>query len=81
MKAIDLTLNAVIAVTVTVCLAYLGFHFWDFGIFTTLPSDITGFFLDNPSLQYIALGMLGAAMIAKVPVGRTIKTRDAETRR
>ncbi|PPF37020.1 hypothetical protein [Pseudoclavibacter sp. AY1H1] len=81
MKAIDLTLNAVIAVTVTVFLAYLGFHLWDFGIFTTLPPDITGFFLDNAALQYIALGMLVAAMIAKVPVGRRIKTRDAETRR
>ncbi len=81
MKAIDLTLNAVIAVTVTVFLAYLGFHFWDFGIFTTLPAGITGFFLDNAALQYIALGMLVAAMIAKVPVGRRIKKRDAETRR
>ncbi len=33
------------------------------------------------ALQYVALGMLVAALIAKVPVGRTIRNRDAETRR
>ncbi|MFC4015741.1 hypothetical protein ACFOY2_51615 [Nonomuraea purpurea] len=80
MKILDLVLNAVIVLSVTVFLAYIGLYYFDFGLFTTLPENITGFFTRNGALQYVALGLLIAALIAKPFVGRAIKRREAEKR-
>lgn len=80
MKILDLALNAIIVLSVTVFLAYAGLYCFDFGLFMTLPESIVGFFIRNRALQYVALGLLMAALIAKVPVGRAITRRDAEKR-
>lgn len=80
MRIIDLALNAAIILGATIVLAYVGYHYWDFGLFVTLPEPISGFFVRNGALQYVALGLVIAALIAKVPVGRELKRRDAEKR-
>lgn len=72
MKALDLILNAAILFSATVFLAYVGLLF-DFGLFTTLPEGITGFFLDVPVLQWVALAVAVGALIAKVPVRKAIR--------
>ena len=81
MKTLDLTLNAVIALTASLFLAYIGLHHWDYGIFVTLPEGITAFFVRNGFLQWVALASCVAAMIAKVPVGRAIRQRESTQRR
>lgn len=80
MKLFDLALNAIIVLSATVFLAYIGLYSFDFGLFMTLPEGVTGFFTRNGALQYVALGLLVAAMIAKAPVGRAIRRREAEKR-
>ena len=80
MKALDIALNALTVLSVTIFLAYLGLHY-DHGLFVTLPPEITGFFTQRPAVQYVAFGLLVAALIAKVPVGRAIKREDARIRR
>lgn len=74
MKALDLFLNATIVLSATVFFAYLGL-LYDFGLFTTLPREISGFFLDHPALQWAALVLAIGALIAKVPVRREIGNR------
>lgn len=76
MKALDLFLNAAIVFSATVFLAYLGL-LYDFGLFTTLPAGITGFFLERPVLQYVALAVTIGALVAKAPVRKAIR-QDAE---
>lgn len=76
MKFLDVALNAVIVLSVTVFLAYIGLHHYDYGLFTTLPRDIVGFFTGNAFLQYVALVLLIAALIAKIPTGRAITRRE-----
>lgn len=71
-KALDLALNAAIVFAATVFLAYVG-RLYDFGLFTTLPEGITGFFLDLPVLQYVALAIAVGALVAKVPVRKAIR--------
>ncbi|WP_163543595.1 hypothetical protein [Occultella kanbiaonis] len=78
MKILDLTLNAVIVVSATVLLAYVGLYHFDFGLFTTLPGSIVGFFTRNEVIQYGALGLVIAAPIAKAHVGRAISRKEAE---
>lgn len=80
MRILDLALNAIIILSATVFLAYIGLHYFQFGLFMILPADIVAVFTDNGPLQYVALGLAIAAMIAKVPVGRMIKRREAELR-
>jgi hypothetical protein len=80
MKLLDLALNAAIVLSATVFLAYIGLYYFDFGLFTTLPDGITGFFLAAGALQYVALGVFVAALIAKAPVGRAIKQQEAHDR-
>ncbi|MEU7834734.1 MULTISPECIES: hypothetical protein [unclassified Nonomuraea] len=80
MKIFDLVLTAVILLSATVFLAYIGLYYFDFGLFTTLPESITGFFTCNGALHYVALGLLVAALIVKPFVGRAIKRREAEKR-
>lgn len=76
MKALDLMLNALVLLSATVFLAYLGL-LYDFGLFTTLPEPITRPFLDHPVLQYFALAVFVGAMIAKIPVRRAIRRQQS----
>lgn len=80
MKILDVALNAAIILSATLFLAYIGLYYFDFGLFVTLPESITKFFTDMPALQYAALAITVAALIAKMPVGRAIKRREAERR-
>lgn len=80
MKILDLAFNALIVLSATVFLAYIGLYYFDFGLFVTLPESITGIFIRNGALQHVALFALIAALIAKVPVGRAIKRQEAEKR-
>lgn len=77
MKIVDLLLNAVIVLSATVFLAYIGLYYFDFGLFITLPESISGVFTRHAALQYVALALLVAALIAKAPVGRAITRHDA----
>lgn len=72
MKTLDLVLNAVIILSATVFLAYLGL-LHDFGLFTTLPEWITRPFLELPVLQYVALAAFIGAMVAKILVRKAIR--------
>lgn len=74
MKALDLILNALIVFSATVFLAHLGL-LYDFGLFLTLPPQISGFFLDRPILQYLALAVAIGALVAKALLKRAIRTR------
>ncbi|ANY09601.1 hypothetical protein [Pseudonocardia sp. HH130630-07] len=74
MKALDIVLNLVTIVAVTVVIAYFGLQF-DTGLFTILPAGITGFFLARPALQWVALTVLVLALLAKAPVGRALRRR------
>jgi len=78
MKILDVALNAAIILSATLFLAYIGLYYFDFGLFVTLPESVTTFFTDVPSLQYVALAIAVAAFIAKAPVGRALKRREAE---
>ncbi|GAA1113765.1 hypothetical protein GCM10009582_09100 [Arthrobacter flavus] len=80
MRILDLVLSATIVLGATVFLAYVGFHYFDFGLFMTLPASIVEMLLRNWALQYIGLGIGIAAMIAKRPVGRQITRQEAENR-
>ncbi|WP_394768513.1 hypothetical protein [Lacisediminihabitans sp.] len=80
MKILDLALSATIVLGATVFLAYVGYFYFDFGLFKTLPANIAELFLRIGALQYVALGLASAAMIAKRPVGRAIKRQEAEER-
>ncbi|PJJ71462.1 hypothetical protein CLV46_1010 [Diaminobutyricimonas aerilata] len=79
MKLLDVALNAVILLSATVFLSYIGVYYFDFGLFTALPESITEFFLSAGALQYVALALVVAALIAKALVGRAIARQ--ETRR
>jgi hypothetical protein len=78
MKILDLALNALILASATIFLAYIGLYYFDYGIFTSLPEGIVEFFARNGALQYVALALLAAALIAKVPVGRALERQKAE---
>lgn len=80
MKILDIALNATIALSATVFLAYVGYYYYDFGLFTTLPATVSEMFLANGALQYVALGLGVAAVVAKRPVGRAIKRQEVERR-
>lgn len=80
MKILDLTLNVLIILSATIFLAYIGLYYFDFGLFTTLPENVVGFFTANGALQYVALGLAVGALIAKAPVGRALKRQQAEQR-
>ena len=80
MKILDLALNALIILSATVFLAYVGLYYFDFGLFKTLPEGITGIFTRNGVLQYVALGIFVVTMVAKIFVGRAIKRQDAQNR-
>lgn len=71
---LDILLNVVTIIAVAVVIAYFGLQF-DTGLFTVLPEGITGFFLQHRALQWVALVVLVLALLAKVPVGRSIKRR------
>lgn len=77
MKAIDLTLNAIIILSATVFFAYVGLYYFDFGLFTTLPDGITRIFTGLPALQYVAVGLAVLALIGKTRVGSAIKRQEA----
>lgn len=78
MNALDLLLNALIVFSATVFLAYLGL-LYDFGLFLTLPTGISGFFLDRPVLQYLALAVAVGALVAKAALKRAIRRRHSST--
>lgn len=80
MKLIDLTLTALTVVSVTVVIAYFGLRY-DTGLFTVLPESVTGFFLQNGSLQWVALIVLVGALVGKTVVGRILKQRRAQPTR
>ena len=79
MRLLDALLNVVTVVAVTVVLAYLGLHF-DTGLFTILPQEVTGFFLAHRLLFVVALVVLVGALLAKIPVGRSIKRQRGRSR-
>lgn len=79
MKPLNLILNMVILVSAMLFLAYVGYYYFDFGLFKTLPSGIAEFFLGAGALQYVALALLLAAAVAKILISRDAKKKqDAE---
>lgn len=77
MKLLNLVLNAVILLSAILFLAYVGYYYFDFGLFKTLPSGVAGFFLGAGALQYVALGLLVAAAVSKIFVRRAVKRQEA----
>lgn len=79
MKLLDAALSAAMLLSAIVFSAYIALYFFDFGLFKILPPSIAGFFIRVEALQYVALGLFVAALIAKVPLRREIKRQEAET--
>jgi hypothetical protein len=77
MKILDSALTALIVLSATVFIAYIGLYYLDFGLFKILPTNITGFFVSLGVLQYVALALFVVALIAKVSLGRAIKRKEA----
>jgi hypothetical protein len=74
MKILDMTLNAMTALGMTVFVAYFAVR-KDEGLFTVLPDGPAEFFTRHGILQYVALGIAVLALIAKVPVVWELKRR------
>ena len=80
MKTLDILSNVVIVLAITVFSSYLAYHYYGIGLLVSLPEGITGFFIDNGAIQYVALAILVAAVIGKVVIGRMIKREARQTR-
>ncbi|TFD87008.1 hypothetical protein E3T61_14165 [Cryobacterium lactosi] len=78
MKSLDLVLNAVIVLPAALFLAYIGYYYFDFGLFMMLPNGITEFFLGIPAIQYVALAVALAAIVAKIALRGSIKRQEME---
>jgi hypothetical protein len=72
-KALDILLNVVIVIAITVFSSYAAFYYYDIGLLASLPEGVTSFFLDNGAIQYVALVMLVAAVIGKIVVSRVMR--------
>ncbi|MEJ8280901.1 hypothetical protein [Pseudonocardia spirodelae] len=68
-KLLDMSLTGVTVVSVTVVIAYFGL-LHDTGLFTVLPEPVTGFFLQNRFLQWVALVVLIGALVGRTVIGR-----------
>ncbi|MFP5020802.1 hypothetical protein [Pseudonocardia phyllosphaerae] len=79
-KLLDMTLTGVTVLSVTVVIAYFGLHH-DTGLFTVLPESITGFFLQNRFLQWVALVALIGALAGKTVTGRVLTRRRPQQTR
>lgn len=79
-KLLDMLLTGVTVVSVTVVIAYFGL-LYDTGLFTVLPASITGFFLQNRFLQWVALVALIGALVGKTVTGRVLKQHRLQQRR
>lgn len=79
MKILDLALNAIVSLGVTVFMAYFASRNGK-GLFTVLPDGIAELFTRHGSLQYVALGIAVTALIAKVPVVRELKRKRTASR-
>jgi hypothetical protein len=80
MKFVDIVLSLIIVLSATVFTAYVSLYYGDFGLLKTLPDDISDFFIAHHAIQHLALGLLIAAVAAKVPTGRAIRRYDAHNR-
>ena len=79
MKIINLALNGVVALSGAIFVAYFGLRN-NKGLFASLPDSITQIFIENEGLQFVALAMVVLALVAKIPVMRQLKRREAENR-
>ena len=79
MKILDSALTALMILSATVFIAYIGLYYLDFGLFKVLPASITGFFVSFGALQYVALALFVVALIAKVSFGHAMKQKEAES--
>jgi hypothetical protein len=77
MKILDSALTALIVLSATVFIAYIGLYYFDFGLFKILPTSITDFFVRLGALQYVALALFVVALIAKISLGRALKRKEA----
>lgn len=80
MKILDLTLNAITALGVTVFMAYFAVRNGE-GLFTVLPDGFAELFTRHGGLQYVALGIAVMALIATVPVLRELKRQRTMIRK
>lgn len=79
MKLLNLALNGVVALGAAVFLAYFGVRNGT-GLFTSLPATIAEIFTKHEGLQFVALGLVVAALIAKAFVMKALKRqRTAQT--
>lgn len=80
MKFIDLTLNAIISLGVTIFVAYFAVRDGK-GLFTVLPDGLADLFTRHPDMQYVALGIAVMGLIIKVPVVREVKRQRKLSRK
>lgn len=79
MKILNYALTGLTALGVAVFAAYFGLEH-GVGLLTTLPDSITQIFTRNEGLQFVALGLVVVALLAKVFVVRALKRQEAESR-
>jgi hypothetical protein len=83
MKILNLALNGIVGLGAAIFVAYFGLRHGT-GLFTSLPANIAEIFTKHEGLQFVALGMVVAALIAKVFVVKALKrekTQRQTTRR
>lgn len=77
MKILDVALTALILLSATVFIAYIGLYYFDYGLFKVLPTGITEIFINVGVLQYVALALFVGALIAKLSLGRANERKKA----
>jgi hypothetical protein len=79
MKLLNLALNGIVGLSAAILIAYFGLRSNE-GLFTSLPDNLSGIFIQNPGLQFMALAIIVAALVAKVPVVKALKRQQVESR-
>lgn len=80
MKLLNLALNGITALAVAIFVAYFGLRSGT-GLFTRLPDTITEIFTRHEGLQFVALAVVVAALIAKAFVVNALKRQRTENSR
>lgn len=75
MRSLDVLLNVVIVLAVTLFFSYVAFYYYGIGLLASLPAEVKGWFLDHSAIHYVTLVILVAAVIGKIAVGRAMRRR------
>jgi len=79
MKLLNVILSLTTALGAALCVAFFSLQYGR-GLFTVLPDDIEGFFVENDWLKWWAFGLVVVSLLVKLPVIQALKKRGGENR-